>query len=192
MTEHQINDAEYFLKKYKEVGSTVNLYRLKSLVDSLVLMEVNHGLENLGHDPLPIKSVSTPKKSFVYNISFVEKVIDGDSIEAVLDLGFNIFHRVAIRLSGIDTPEKNTPEGKLVKTYVEEWFKTGTFTVNSKELDKYGRVLGTITRVNGEYTVELGSLLISKGFARVYNGEKKVDWTEAQLTNIREALQIKE
>ena len=129
-------------------------------------------------------ALESTKKTFIYNVSTVERVIDGDTVEVVLDLGFNIFYKVSVRIDGIDTPEKNTPEGKLVKAYAENWFKTGSFVLISKELDKYGRVLGTIQKDSTDYSQHL----ISEGYARAYNGEKKTEWTAQQLKVIREKL----
>jgi micrococcal nuclease len=142
----------------------------------------------LGATMANLKALESTKKVFIYNVASIERVIDGDSIEAVLDLGFNIFYKVSIRVDGLDTPEKNTVEGKLVKAYAEEWFKTGSFVVNSKELDKYGRVLGSISKVSKDTTLDYNQVLISQGFARLYNGDKKKDWTAAELKVIREAL----
>jgi micrococcal nuclease len=138
-----------------------------------------------------LTALESTKKTFIYNVSTIERVIDGDSVEVVLDLGFNIFYKVSIRIEGIDTPEKNTPEGKLVKTYAENWFKTGSFVVNSKELDKYGRVLGTISRTDKNGSTDYSQHLITEGYARAYKGEKKIDWTQAQLKVIRDKLSEK-
>lgn len=131
-------------------------------------------------------ALESTKKTFIYNVSTVERVIDGDTVEVVLDLGFNIFYKVSVRIDGIDTPEKNTPEGKLVKAYAENWFKTGSFVLISKELDKYGRVLGTIQKDSIDYSQHL----ISEGYARAYNGEKKTNWTAEQIKIIRDKLGI--
>ena len=133
-------------------------------------------------------ALESTKKTFIYNISSIERVIDGDTIEAVLDLGFNIFFKVSIRIDGIDTPEKNTLQGKLVKTYTENWFKTGYFTLNSKKLDKYGRVLGTISKNEKNTTLDYSQHMISEGYARAYNGEKKKDWTTQEINTILEKL----
>jgi micrococcal nuclease len=138
-----------------------------------------------------LTALESTKKTFIYNVSSVERVIDGDSVEVVLDLGFNIFYKVSVRVDGIDTPEKSTAEGKLVKTYAEEWFKTGQFIVNSKELDKYGRVLGSIQKIHNDTVQDYSQTLITEGFARVYNGEKKVEWSKEQLKVIREKLGTK-
>jgi len=126
-------------------------------------------------------AVESTKRTFLYNVANTDRVIDGDTMEVTLDLGFNIFYKVEVRLNGLDTPEKNTAEGKLVKAKVEEWVKGKILIVNSRELDKFGRVLGEITTDKGD---SLNKWLLAEGYARVYNGEKKVAWTEAQIKNI--------
>lgn len=128
-------------------------------------------------------AIESTNKTFIYNVVQVERVVDGDSIELLLDLGFNIFYKVDVRIQGVDTPERNTPEGKVVKAKVEEWL-TGkkNLVLISKELDKYGRVLGEITE--GQNGASLNKWLIEKKLARVYNGEKKVEWTKEQIEAI--------
>jgi endonuclease YncB( thermonuclease family) len=128
-------------------------------------------------------AVESTKRTFIYNVVEAERVVDGDTCILLLDLGFNIFYKVDVRLMGLDTPEKSTPEGKVVKAKVEEWMTGKTLILVSKELDKYGRVLGEIKTVDGE---SLNKWLIDKGYARAYNGEKKVAWTEAQIKRIME------
>lgn len=129
-------------------------------------------------------AVESTKRTFIYNVVEAERVVDGDSCILLLDLGFNIFYKVDVRLEGLDTPEKNTPEGKIVKAKVEEWLKGKTLILISKELDKFGRVLGEIKTVDN---VSLNKWLIDNGFARAYNGEKKVAWTEDQIKRILES-----
>ena len=129
-------------------------------------------------------AVESTKRTFIYNVVEAERVVDGDSCILLLDLGFNIFYKVDVRLEGLDTPEKGTPEGKIVKAKVEEWLKGKTLILVSKELDKFGRVLGEIKTVDNE---SLNKWLIDNGFARAYNGEKKIPWTEAQIKRILES-----
>lgn len=126
-------------------------------------------------------AVDSTKRTFVYNVVGLERVVDGDTCELLLDLGFNIFYKVDVRINGVDTPEKNTPEGKIVKTKVEEWFKGKVLVLVSKEVDKYGRVLGEIKTDKDE---SLSKWLIDNGYARVYNGEKKIPWTQEQIQKI--------
>ena len=127
-----------------------------------------------------VPAIESTNKTFIYNVVQVERVVDGDSVVLLLDLGFNIFYKVDVRIQGVDTPEKNTLEGKIVKAKVEEWLTNkNNLVLVSKELDKYGRVLGDITE--GNNGLSLHKWLLDKKVARVYNGEKKVDWTKEQI-----------
>ena len=59
---------------------------------------------------------------FIYNITAVEKVVDGDTIDAVFDLGFDVRICNRIRLLGIDTPESRTRDlGRVKVSLVERW-----------------------------------------------------------------------
>jgi micrococcal nuclease len=99
------------------------------------------------------------------------RVIDGDTIIAEVDLGFNIYTKVSVRLEGIDAPEVRTRDleekkrGLASKEYLEDIFSLDkSFILDSKKIDKYGRCLGTIylgdTNINEE--------MIEEGFAVVY------------------------
>jgi endonuclease YncB( thermonuclease family) len=122
------------------------------------------------------------KKAFKFNIKDIVSVTDGDTCTMNVDLGFKLTYKVNVRVSGIDTPEKSTPEGKIVKKKVEEWFTQGSdFTLESHSLDKYGRVLGDIR--NGK-NVSLSAYLIDNQLGRYYKGDKKVAWTKAEIENI--------
>lgn len=87
----------------------------------------------------------------------LHRVVDGDTLDINLDLGFHVWKRERIRLYGIDTPEifgpNATEEGKAAKAFVEQWFadrarQEGILVYESLRYDvkdKYGRGLGTIT-----------------------------------------------
>jgi micrococcal nuclease len=89
---------------------------------------------------------------YIYQAT-LERVVDGDTVDIVIDLGFSTFRKERIRLYGVDAPEINTEAGKLAKGFVEEWFWDNpkffieTIVADGKNLskrDKYGRYLGTI------------------------------------------------
>ena len=121
-----------------------------------------------------------------YNIKIV-RVIDGDTVDVMIDLGFNIWIKNRIRLFGIDTPEIRTKDleekerGKGAKARLEELLCLFTdldydrvLTLTSHGVDKYGRCLGTLYGAdnhnpNGEDQLNLNELLISEGFATRYN-----------------------
>ncbi len=109
---------------------------------------------------------------YVYKIE-VERVIDGDTVFATIQLGFNIRFKEFIRLFGVNTPEifgaTATPAGTLAKEFVIAWLFAGkVFTLHSRkynEREKYGRVLGTIYR--DDDAESLNAALIREGHASV-------------------------
>lgn len=116
----------------------------------------------------------------------LERVIDGDTIDVYIDLGFDIHYRSRVRLAEIDAPEsrtRNLEEKKLglaAKEYVEQWFsKHGRdFIIHTTKVEKgkYGRVLGIIMDMKEEQC--LNTDLVDVGLARVYDGTGNKAWTE--------------
>jgi micrococcal nuclease len=114
---------------------------------------------------------------YTYSAKFV-KVIDGDTIDVDIDLGFGMWlHSKRLRLYGLDTPEKNTPEGVKAKQFTIDWVgksmtKDGTLVIRtlSDKPDKYGRILAS---VYGSTSVSLNDELLSSGNAKAYFGGKK-------------------
>lgn len=105
----------------------------------------------------------------------VVRVVDGDTIDLTIDLGFKITTHQRIRLAGIDTPEifsvkKDTPEhvlGLEVKQFVENRLVANNNEVmieTEKLTGKYGRYIGTIMLADSEIT--LNDELVEKGFAK--------------------------
>ena len=100
------------------------------------------------------------------------RVIDGDTIVAEVDLGFNTFKKVNVRLMGIDAPETRTRDleekkrGFASKEYLKDVFATSKeFTLVSNKIDKYGRCLGTI--FVGE--ININEEMIESGMAVIYD-----------------------
>lgn len=102
------------------------------------------------------------------------RVIDGDTIDCIIDLGFNVRIKERVRLKGIDTPEVRTKDleekerGFAAKNRVIELFKgVDEFTVITEiRKGKYGRILGTITLPDRK--ISLNEMLIKEGHAEVY------------------------
>lgn len=102
------------------------------------------------------------------------RVVDGDTIDAEIDLGMNTFIKERIRLYGVDTPEvygpHAVPEGKLASDFTKDWMAAGqTFYLSSDRYDwreKYGRVLGRIFR--DEDPVSVNEALLNAGHAKDY------------------------
>mgnify|MGYP003116079024 CR=1 FL=1 len=117
--------------------------------------------------------------SFEYNATLV-KVLDGDTIDAYIDLGFDLKIKKRIRYMGIDTWESRTRDlaekekGLAAKAYVKDLLENsddGKFSIISHGKGKYGRVLGEIF-VKG-HDKSVNELLKENGHAYEYHGEKK-------------------
>lgn len=129
---------------------------------------------------------SEPVSRFTYGFQLV-KVVDGDTVDVSIDLGFGVWIRERLRLSYIDAPESRTSNvlekkaGLQVKSFIEDKLSSGEFLLNtSKSNDKYGRFMATIFIDN----VSLNQELVDLGYARVYHGEKKQPWLESELLKI--------
>jgi micrococcal nuclease len=140
-------------------------------------------------------------KPFVYAIADVVRVVDGDTIEATIDLGFSTLRKVTIRLAGLDAPERKGPSkhaAQLVASFVSRWFRCGEryigvpkgYVLESTALDKYGRSLGRVYRDNTAAGVEcLNDVLIKLGYALPYDGCNRAGtWTKAKLAAIDATL----
>lgn len=104
----------------------------------------------------------------------IQRVIDGDTVEAEIDLGFDCFYKSPVRLKGINAPElkgRTTTVGRLAKDYLFELLHSGPVTVTTelrKDKDKYGRVLGTFY-ANGR---NINQEMIDAGHAVSYMSER--------------------
>lgn len=83
------------------------------------------------------------KIEFKYQGKIVN-IVDGDTLDVLLDLGFGVFKKVRCRLLKINAPEIKTPEGLQVKEYLKENFDGAPVIVVSKSLDRYGRSLAQV------------------------------------------------
>ena len=108
----------------------------------------------------------------------LDRVIDGDTIDANIDLGFDITIHKRIRLTGIDTPESRTRDleekarGLASKARLIELLGDGNFILESREVGIFGRVLGTIYTV-AEESININDKLVEEGYAVEYWGGKK-------------------
>ena len=111
----------------------------------------------------------------------LDRVIDGDTIDVNIDLGFDITVHKRVRLAGIDTPESRTRDleekkrGLAAKYRLTEILDQGSLVVESKEVGKYGRVLGVLTIYpdNLDLPINVNETLVREGHAVEYNGGKK-------------------
>jgi micrococcal nuclease len=129
---------------------------------------------------------------YEYFVKSVTNVVDGDTIDVIIDLGFDILFKSRVRMAGIDSPESRTRDlkekalGLESKEYLKKTLKDAksiiikTEKMNSSE--KYGRILGWLY-INGD-TVSVNDMMINHGYAWVYLGDTKVKDFEA-LKNTR-------
>ena len=119
---------------------------------------------------------------YQYYVRKVENVVDGDTIDVLIDLGFDILFQSRVRLAGIDTPESRTKDlrektlGLESKEYLKKALKDAkSVIIKTEKMDsseKYGRILGWVY-VNGD-TVSLNDMMINDGYAWGYLGDTKV------------------
>ena len=119
---------------------------------------------------------------YEYYVRKVENVVDGDTIDVLIDLGFDILFQSRVRLAGIDTPESRTKDlkektlGLESKEYLKKHLKDAkSVVIKTEKMDsseKYGRILGWVY-INGD-TESLKDKMINDGYAWGYMGDTKV------------------
>ena len=119
----------------------------------------------------------------------LDRVVDGDTVDALIDVGFDIWFKKRIRFKGVDTWESRTRNleekalGLKAKARTKELLekvssKSGYFRIKSYGLGKYGRVLADIFIVDKDGKQwNVNETLISEGHAYVYDGGKKKVFT---------------
>jgi len=129
---------------------------------------------------------------YEYAIKEVVKVVDGDTIDIIIDLGFDLTKKERVRLAGIDTPESRTRDleekkfGLEAKAFLERRLKDGFgsgLKVKTEKDGKYGRMLGWVicgkTNINEE--------MVYRGYAWEYDGgSKKKDLEELRSKRVKQ------
>jgi micrococcal nuclease len=141
------------------------------------------------------------KDPYIYRVRQVIKVVDGDTIDVAIDLGFDISLTKRVRLSGVDTPESRTTDlkEKTLGLEVKEWLKKKlqdqTDIIIKTELpdstEKYGRILGQlfvgdkeVMSVNKKKSIN--QQMIDEGYAWEYDGgTKKKNFAELDAKRTR-------
>ena len=123
----------------------------------------------------------------------VKRVVDGDTMDVILDLGFSVHHAVRVRMAGIDTPESRTRDkdekarGKLSKAFLKESIKGRKIILKTKIKDakgKFGRVIAEVWAEFEEGSLRnINELMIKECYAVKYNAENKALVEEAHLVN---------
>jgi micrococcal nuclease len=145
-------------------------------------------------------AMSPPSRKSCYNFRVVEinRVLDGDTIDVTIDLGFDLYKKERVRVAGVDTPEKRTKnlEEKELGIDATNWLKEKLEGAISGDDDlvirtelvggvgKYGRLLGWL--YIGDSELSLNEQMIAEGYAHAYDGGTK-DMNLEALKEIRKA-----
>jgi micrococcal nuclease len=117
----------------------------------------------------------------------LDRVVDGDTIDVQIDLGFGIWHKARVRMLGIDTPESRTRNleekalGLASKARLKELLKNRRIRLETTKQGKgkFGRILATVwtsDKKGNEPDVCVNDQLCREGHARPYFGGKKMPW----------------
>ena len=132
-------------------------------------------------------AMKPPSRKSCYNfrVTKIVKVLDGDTIDVLIDLGFDLFKKERVRIAGVDTPEKRTRdlEEKALGIDATNWLKEkldstiagdDELTIRTElvgGVGKYGRLLGWLYIGDGD--VSLNEKMIEEGYAWAYDGGTK-------------------
>ena len=125
------------------------------------------------------------KSCYNFRVVSIDRVVDGDTIDVSIDLGFDLIKKERVRIAGIDTPEKRTRdlEEKALGIDATNWMKKNLeetiagddeLTIRTElvgGMGKYGRLLGWL--YVGESDVSLNEIMIEAGYAWAYDGGTK-------------------
>ena len=125
------------------------------------------------------------KSCYNFRVVSIDRVVDGDTIDVSIDLGFDLIKKERVRIAGVDTPEKRTRdlEEKALGLDATEWMKKNLedtidgddeLTIRTElqgGMGKYGRLLGWL--YVGDDEVSLNEKMITEGYAWEYDGGTK-------------------
>ncbi len=122
---------------------------------------------------------------YTYKIKEITKVVDGDTLDAIIDLGFGITKKERIRIAAIDAPEtrtRNLHEKKL-GFEAKAWLKKhveycDNVIIKTEKEGKYGRILGWL--YTDEFSISLNEVMVEKGYAWTYTGKKVKNFEELE------------
>jgi micrococcal nuclease len=118
---------------------------------------------------------------YEYYVKEVTKIVDGDTVDVIIDLGFDVMFKSRVRLAGIDSPESRTRDleekklGLEAKEYLKHAIESATDIVIKTEKmnssEKYGRILGWIFLDGASNSIN--NEMVQKGYAWEYAGDTK-------------------
>lgn len=124
---------------------------------------------------------------FFYKAKVLE-VIDGDTLDLLVDLGFNVHHQIRVRLNGINTPESRTTDlaekalGLKAKDFTKDWtsrHQVVHVSTSKDKKEKFGRILALVYSDETKQCC-LNEDLIDSGNARRYSGEARGSWFDTK------------
>ena len=131
--------------------------------------------------------MTPPSRKSCYNfrVTEINRVVDGDTIDVTIDLGFDLYKKERVRVAGVDTPEKRTRdlEEKALGIDATNWLKQkledtidGEYELTIRTelkggVGKYGRLLGWL--YIGDEEISLNEMMITEGYAWAYDGGTK-------------------
>ena len=125
---------------------------------------------------------------YTYFVSSVDRVVDGDTVDVIIDLGFDLTKKERVRLAGIDTPESRTRDleekamGLEAKDHLTGMLEGADRLIVRTEKDgKYGRMLGWFYK-NEDAKYSINETMVAQGYAWEYDGGKK----EKDLQTLRD------
>ena len=146
-------------------------------------------------------AMTPPSRKSCYNfrVTSIDRVLDGDTIDVTIDLGFDLYKKERVRVAGVDTPEKRTRdlEEKELGIHATNWLKEKLDGAIAGDDDlvirtelvggvgKYGRLLGWLY-IGGDASSSLNEQMIEEGYAWAYDGGTKQKNFE-ELREIRRA-----
>ena len=139
------------------------------------------------------------KSCYNFRVTEINRVVDGDTIDVTIDLGFDLYKKERVRIAGVDTPEKRTRdlEEKALGIDATNWLKEklegaidgddelSIRTELKGGVGKYGRLLGWL--YIGDTELSLNELMITEGYAHAYDGGTK-DMNLEALREIRRSF----
>ena len=121
----------------------------------------------------------------------VTRVVDGDTVDVIIDLGFDISYKSRVRLYGIETPESRTRDkdekvrGLMSKDFLVDMLGKGDVIIKTKKdkKGKFGRILGELHVGNKGRSVNINKSLIDNFLAVEYYGQSKEEIEEEHIVN---------
>ena len=115
---------------------------------------------------------------YTYVIKEIVRVVDGDTVDVLIDLGFGLCKKERVRVAGIDAPESRTRDlyEKKLGLEAKDWLKEHLYSgdeliIKTEKEGKYGRIIGWL--FTEKFSSSINEIMVDKGYAWTYDGGKK-------------------